>query len=1247
MHSNFASEFRRLGDLLRKYDSIDLAAGIGALQLMPANADRLVRLKAAANLIASIPAEPGSPSMSLPHWRQWLNAAPLGTPPLVDEEDPFENLFTEELTYYGGSYRVFPDFCGDDAFILRHQLAAIFLNAAPFSNTEFGSAAQSLCASALLLSDTIARRSELRRGQLPFTGNSRGVVVPPKVDFARLKAAVTFRQDDLIRLVSRLGGRIEDIDRLSRQPGTFALDPDHVVERPTLTHPILRFGDTYVVVNPQSLLTAIRHALLCLAIEHGVQSELADRFRQVVSYTVERSLETLGLSTVVPSQPHYGDPTLVETFLAVDNDKLAHVLVVTDDLDRYSSDNPIGPWIVLDLPHVVASRVATVREEVYARLPDVNDILHITVVQTIGRPIPLALDHRVLTGEFHQLAISASDLECIAAIEGAQPLSLWQYVLARERALQNTEFIQFNEFDAFALFHRRGCSFYDASKPRPGLITILPGMGRTLRFDVQRRLDLHAAPSLEPNSAIEVRSVYGDSTIPIYVPAWPRSGQVAVLAEIPPINVWIVGPERLIDERYRDLYFVFADALAYWLWQCSPSLTPLSKALAGLLGCICIELDLLPDEHWFDLKSELPANLVEWLHLSDKGAGRLHLTISAAIMDRLHTPDNGAERAMLRVVLHGLRDLSLHFTETDTTNVSDAMIDEWVDRHAPLGLKKKFVLVTVLEDVRLDDHGLPPYRPVQHADLREIQEELAAHLASKGHKPGPIAIDQQTTVLDSIVVKFYFHQLERLVSTIHSDGLSEELIARYEAVISERARTQVAIPARMACFQTKPPMIEELHQQIVELNEAALAARFIIEYVAARPPRGLRPLSLSVYDRLQAIASEVINHGITSDLIYYCKAKVALSILPSGILDTDRGAFGEVFIRFQAAFVDRQVEESDRDYASLWRSATWRPTEHGLERFDEASRVEFGITLNDLVDFLARAIFLGHEQGSEPSKMPMRQFRKEMVHYLGWSTNQLDRAIELFVSWPRSEFLKPPAPLKSPEVYPWRFNRDLSYLRKPLIARRRPDGDEIIWGTRHVYETMLYLIDLCESGRLKARSYEMKHFMGDLRQQESEQFNDRVAEYFESLSGLIVKRRVDKIAGQRIEEIRGQALGDVDVLVADPRHRRLLAIETKDLAVARTPVELANELNETFRSSDRRPSAVEKHLKRVEWLRAHVCMILSWLGLSAGDERRWKVDAWVVLDRDLVGRSLTDRRIKVACFDELQDAFSVLSKEEK
>lgn len=168
MHSNLASEFRRLGDLLRKYDFIDLAAGIGALQLIPANADRLVRLKAAANLIASIPAEPGSPSMSLPHWRQWLNAAPLGTPPFVYEEDPFENLFTEELTYYGGSYRVFPDFCGDDAFILRHQLAAIFLNAAPFSNTEFGSAAQSLCASALLLSDTIARRCELRRGQLPL-----------------------------------------------------------------------------------------------------------------------------------------------------------------------------------------------------------------------------------------------------------------------------------------------------------------------------------------------------------------------------------------------------------------------------------------------------------------------------------------------------------------------------------------------------------------------------------------------------------------------------------------------------------------------------------------------------------------------------------------------------------------------------------------------------------------------------------------------------------------------------------------------------------------------------------------------------------------------------------------------------------------------------------------------------------------------------------------------------------------------
>src|SRR5438874_3661302 len=144
----------------------------------------------------------------------------------------------------------------------------------------------------------------------------------------------------------------------------------------------------------------------------------------------------------------------------------------------------------------------------------------------------------------------------------------------------------------------------------------------------------------------------------------------------------------------------------------------------------------------------------------------------------------------------------------------------------------------------------------------------------------------------------------------------------------------------------------------------------------------------------------------------------------------------------------------------------------------------------------------------------------------------------------------------------------------------------------------------------------MKRLISELQRQESQEFNDRVANLFEMVDGAVVRKRVTKVGGLRISRNQQEPLGDIDVLVADRARRRLLSVETKDLAVARTPSELANEMKSTFAVGGSITSAADRHLERTAWLRQHMETVLAWLGLE-DDAGPWSVDHLIVVNQEL------------------------------
>ena len=205
------------------------------------------------------------------------------------------------------------------------------------------------------------------------------------------------------------------------------------------------------------------------------------------------------------------------------------------------------------------------------------------------------------------------------------------------------------------------------------------------------------------------------------------------------------------------------------------------------------------------------------------------------------------------------------------------------------------------------------------------------------------------------------------------------------------------------------------------------------------------------------------------------------------------------------------------------------------------------------------------------------------------------------------------------------------------MQRQKNNKVEIIWGIRHLYEVQRYLIQLCLTGKLQAKSKEMKKVISQITIQTGKDFNNKIADWFEQDSTLIVHLRVEKIDEIKIEKEKGKPLGDIDVLVVDPKSLCIKIIECKNFSMARAPHQMKNELDNLFigkgKGKSRKKPAIEHHQERVKWVNNHLQEVLIWLGLDPN--LNWKVEPIIVTDEELSTPHLRSSPIPVMSSVEL------------
>lgn len=244
------------------------------------------------------------------------------------------------------------------------------------------------------------------------------------------------------------------------------------------------------------------------------------------------------------------------------------------------------------------------------------------------------------------------------------------------------------------------------------------------------------------------------------------------------------------------------------------------------------------------------------------------------------------------------------------------------------------------------------------------------------------------------------------------------------------------------------------------------------------------------------------------------------------------------------------------------------------------------------------------------------------------SVDLIYRVIDDITIKAREDFLIPPDGYTKLDVYPWRFNRKYSFIRRPVILR----NDDLIWGNRQLYHMVEYVTHLIFEGQFPASSKEMKSLLGIISHDRGNKFNKFVVEMLEDMHVFEVKPNVKKINKKNISDENGNTLGDIDILIIDEERKKIYAAEVKDFNFSRNPYEIQMEYEKLFVDSPKKKSYVTKHQRRVDWLKLHMEDVTTYYGLSYV---KWEIVGIFIVSEPLISKNIYGKEIEIISVNEL------------
>ncbi|WP_156520523.1 hypothetical protein [Rhodococcus sp. EPR-157] len=970
-------------------------------------------------------------------------------------------------------------------------------------------------------------------------------------------------------------------------------DDELRVDDAIIATPFIRTSRGVVVAAPFELMATLRHLIGVEAVNHSCGSTLTKAASAFAARVVTNLFEVICDDGLEEAEHSSSQLRLFKG--RFDTDKFLDLWIRVESFDNYDPTT-------IDQEPVVQRGGSEL-----ANVDGTGDrTLVVDVVWSHG-----AGAHS-FTGTDENLHLTGlyPEFETILHSPGTHQLTLWYFAQALDRARSRALMMMTSTEDAYA-FYDSGSeqSFYASDDSSPTAIFIAPGDGEELRRTVAERIGktyVHRGRRtyeavLVHGGATTVRQVVGPGCV--------------YFAELPHARVWVESsspsaPNAPVDE--------LAEAACFWLYKLGMEFSELLEAQQSDEIKVGIEVtgwDVQPggsQDSWIEYQ------------VSDT-EGVLTLKVATPPVIESGDPPNALDRLLVSALIKALKASATAPTAADSVVLLNSL--------TPPGQCRMLHVADQNADPVTWPGQLPAPRRAVSAVVATLLDDLGSHLKERGRIAGPISDDRRTKVLNTEVVPYFGDRLAAHLAEQDDSELLRHLILANEALLREGHVEHKTFASRVACFGRQSDIVERFSKNMTESANTAVSSRFLIEYVSGNPTAGASTVTAESYDMMVALASEVTNKGFLSEAIHAEISTATVSILPSGRLgiarDDDRWVTS--LHSFLLSHASTAVESIMRTAQSEHQKVESQDEEFDLTPHDRVATIEFGFSFSDLSDFIGKLLDLSSTKGqNDVGKLTVAMVRDHFVAEFQWEIEKADRILDALSMAPEEDFWKLGA-----KVHPWRYNRDRSYLRRPLIRRMTKEGDAVIFGHRNTFLTPMHWYGQYDSGRLKATTPEMKKALSEAINRKGEQFENQVEA---AIAGICypVRRRVWKIGKYDLRKIDGLNLGDIDLVGYHTPSRTVLLIEAKSLQASRTPSELRNEITNILEGPH---SAVARLNGRYQWALGHIDSIRNELGIPPGSIT---LKPMIVIDDDLVTREFNRSPFPIVPLDQLVETLDGL-----
>ena len=1166
-------------NILSNYDVYDVLSKLSALNLLPYNQNKAIVFDYLIDLVLQRGKEEYQASNRISK-KRLEQVVQLSYDYNRIAIDPAEMPFIQRIRFYGNKWIL----CGintDCGYNLQSLVNSLFLrknNIAP----DFLSKARRVLQVILGLSTSIVHTLEYSLDNL---GHYERIEIdyPPSNKMSIFQKAITFSYSVLQENLDEQ--EIEALFTEFGQNGT----PDNYTDFNFCRHPFLKTSDnSFICLNPTLLASFAINYILQLSEKYGIRQEIIDMYNNEVWDTCTLNLHSLdhyeineSLLNVKLKNNDYYREKLFSISNGISNCALLVFFIKCTGLKTEKES------ILTNNPKVINERYNEIVESL-PTMADRNRIYTLIICNCIGETVL----HGFSAMPDKHLLIRPFELQCISINENGKFIP---YFIEAKLRLQFHHTPFSDALDYISYFTANDYSFYTSDDIDMKESYSIIGLGDAVDYinTALKKEDRQLVERL--NSPFLADIVVQDSKRSLYRPA-VMNNKPEILLRLKHANIWISSQTITRDDEIN-ICFTLVDVISFWLGELHDMLTTIMADSVEIINYLTDDIK----EYYHAHESELSLNNLLEIRMD---TNIIEIFWSSTAYYQLSK--NGCERALIELILKTL-------FEKDTIRFNNINLDACFS--SPLKQRMQI----------LEGETYPYLKPISgtirsipHVYEDLILDDIGQYFKSIGTPYGEITSFGKAEVCNKIVT-FLYTKLVNLVSEYSSRTLC--ILAYYdlEVIMFKMMEAQKRYSYDIECYPEKQ---REIERTINDLNKSSVAIKFFIEYVSSVPSSDNKTINELDYEYILAVCSQIIEWANTGDLFYNNMIDVPISLLKSHRIGMDRSEVKRLTHYNYHASTLRLTQSSNplkQPFHDPWDSLV------SSNDINEAIVEEYGYSFSDLFTCVMSMIAFGNTLETEVKQADITEIIKFIPDVKEETIRQI---ISDLCNVQRSDYLQPPKPFSKNDVYPWRFNRRLAFIRRPVIRFE----NNIIWGNRQLFHNLLYLTELIKEGKLAASKGKLKMLMSKMANKLGNDFNTAVAQRIESFGFSMVFTKVNKINHNKIESKPGYALGDIDVLLINPQKHKIVVIEVKEFSFSKTPYEIHREYLKLFCDTDKEICYITKHKRRVQWIKEHISDLILHYGL---DDGKWEVSDALIVNQPIVCNEFYHRNQRILLYSEL------------